>query len=62
MSHAEPQSESRPDLLQETIVVNLGLDQFFDSLKEQGIQGIQVKWSPPAGGDEDALQLLDALL
>lgn len=52
---------AKPDLLVEVQVINLGLEEFFDSLKEQEVQVIHVKWSPPAGGDHDTISLLDAL-
>ena len=44
------------------IVINLGLKEFADNLKEQGAQVVQVDWTPPAGGDKDMLDLLDKLL
>jgi FdrA protein len=44
------------------IVINLGLKQFADSLQEQGVEVVQVDWTPPAGGDQELLDLLDKLL
>ena len=44
------------------VVINLGLKEFADNLKEQGVQVVQVDWTPPAGGDKDMLDLLDKLL
>ena len=44
------------------VVINLGLKQFADNLKEQGVEVVQVDWTPPAGGDKDMLDLLDRLL
>ncbi len=32
--------------------INVGLESFYDSLKEQGAEVVQVDWKPPAGGDE----------
>ncbi len=50
-------------LLNEPIVViNLGLKKFAESLEEQEVEVIQVDWSPPAGGDQEMIDLLDRLL
>jgi hypothetical protein len=50
-------------LLQKPIVViNLGLAKFAKSLDEQKVKVIQVDWVPPAGGDKEMIDLLDALL
>jgi len=51
------------DLLQEPIVViNLGLTKFAKSLEEQQVEVLQVDWVPPAGGDQEMIDLLDQLL
>jgi hypothetical protein len=51
------------DLLQKPIVViNLGLPKFSKGLEEQNVEVIQVDWVPPAGGDKEMIDLLDALL
>ena len=44
------------------IVINLGLRKFAENLEEQGVEVVQVDWTPPAGGDKDMLELLDQLL
>jgi hypothetical protein len=44
------------------IVINLGLKKFAENLEEQGVEVVQVDWTPPAGGDKDMLHLLDQLL
>ena len=44
------------------IVINLGLNQFAQSLDEQGAEVVQVDWTPPAGGDKEMVDLLDKLL
>jgi hypothetical protein len=50
-------------LLNEPIVViNLGLKMFAENLEEQGVEVVQVDWSPPAGGDQELIDLLDSLL
>jgi len=42
--------------------VNIGVQDFADSLRTQGAEVIQVDWSPPAGGDREMMELLDQLL
>jgi len=44
------------------IVINLGLKRFAEDLERQGVEVVQVDWTPPAGGDKDMLDLLDQLL
>ena len=43
------------------IVINVGLGDFYDALKEQGVETAQVDWRPPAGGDPELLEILDKL-
>jgi hypothetical protein len=43
-------------------VINIGVQDFADSLKVQGAEVIQVNWIPPAGGDPEMIELLDHLL
>ncbi len=51
------------ELLQEPIVaINLGLKKFAESLEEQQVEVAQVDWVPPAGGDQEMIDLLDQLL
>ena len=54
--------ESKSILDQPIIAINLGLKQFADSLKEQEIKVVHILWSPPAGGDEEMIDLLDKLI
>ena len=49
-------------LAQPLVIVNLGLSKFSKSLEEQGVDVIQVDWTPPAGGDKEMMDLLDELL
>ena len=42
-------------------VISLGLPVFYESLKEQGVDVIQVDWKPPAGGNKKMLDLLRKL-
>ena len=45
----------------EVKVINLGLEGFADSLREQSIPVVHVRWRPPAMGDDSLLNLLDKL-
>jgi len=44
------------------VAINIGLSKFAQSLEEQGVEVVQVDWSPPAGGDREMMDLLDDLL
>ena len=44
------------------IVINLGVRMLSENLEAQGAEVVQVDWTPPAGGDEEMLDLLDQLL
>jgi FdrA protein len=43
-------------------VINIGVQDFADSLTMQGAAVVQVNWVPPAGGDPEMIALLDQLL
>ncbi len=42
-------------------VVNIGLEGFEAELSQQGVEVVQVDWSPPAGGDPKLADLLSKL-
>ena len=44
------------------IIVNIGLINFAESLLEQNAEVIHIDWEPPAGGDEEMINLLDELI
>ena len=44
------------------IAINLGLKSFGINLEGQGLEVVQVDWAPPAGGDQEMMDLLDDLL
>jgi hypothetical protein len=44
------------------VVINLGLKGFAESLEEQDVDVIHVDWTPPAGGDQEMIDILDGLL
>jgi FdrA protein len=49
-------------LKQPVVAINIGLKGFAASLEEQGVEVVQVDWTPPAGGDKEMMELLDDLL
>jgi FdrA protein len=49
-------------LQQGPIAINIGVYDFAESLKNQGVEVVHVNWSPPAGGDTELIELLDKLL
>jgi hypothetical protein len=44
------------------VVINVGLQKFLESLEEQDVDVLQVDWVPPAGGNQELIDLLDQLL
>ena len=51
------------ELLQEQLVIiNIGLRGFAESFEQQEVEVVQVDWIPPAGGDEEMIDLLEKLL
>ena len=44
------------------VTVNIGVEDFADTLESQGFQVLHVDWSPPAGGDSEMISLLEKLL
>jgi hypothetical protein len=47
---------------QPLVVINLGLDSFAENLEDQGVEVVRVDWKPPAGGDQEMIDILDQLL
>lgn len=44
------------------IIVNIGLKGFAESIEDQEIEVVQIDWTPPAGGDQEMIDLLEKLL
>lgn len=44
------------------VVINIGVRKFAESLSEQEVEVVHIDWTPPAGGDEEMIDLLDGLL
>ena len=42
-------------------VLNLGLESFWEALRDQAVETVHVDWQPPAGGDAEMLKLLEKL-
>ena len=42
--------------------VNIGIQDFAETLRSQQAEVLQVNWSPPAGSDQEMLDLLERLL
>lgn len=56
-------NENQEDLIdQPLVVINVGLKDFSKNLELQGAEVVQVDWVPPAGGDQEMIDLLDKLL
>ncbi len=50
-------------LLNDPIVaINMGLKGFAGSMEEQGVEVVHVNWTPPAGGDQEMMDILEDLL
>jgi len=48
-------------LSQPVAAINVGLESFYDSLREQGAEAVHVDWKPPAGGDERLQAILQKM-
>jgi hypothetical protein len=44
------------------VAINVGVRDFGQALEQQGVAVIYVDWTPPAGGDQEMIDLLDQLL
>ncbi len=44
------------------VAINIGVEDFAESLQIQSVEVVQVDWVPPAGGDAELIELLDKLL
>lgn len=46
---------------QELKIINIGLDLFYQDLKDLGVEVVHVDWRPPADGDSKMIDILDKL-
>ncbi len=42
-------------------VINMGLESFYESLKDQNQPVVHIKWKPPAGGKRHLLEIIRRL-
>ena len=50
------------EILREPLAaINVGLESFYESLKQQGVPVVHVDWHPPAGGNEKLMAALEKL-
>ncbi len=55
-------AESITDLFDKKLkVINIGLESFARNMQNEGVEVVQLEWTPPAGGDEEMASLLDML-
>lgn len=54
-------SEKSKLIDQELKVINIGLETFFENLKNQGVDVVHVDWRPPADGDSKLIDILEKL-
>ena len=49
-------------LLENPVIINVGLEKFFEDNLSQNIKTTQVNWRPPAGGDKELQRILSKIL
>lgn len=49
-------------LKQDLRIVNIGIIDFYEDFKNQGVVVVQVDWRPPGTGDTDLENLLDDII
>jgi len=42
-------------------VINIGLESFANTLKELGVEVVNLNWSPPASGKKELIEILTKL-
>jgi FdrA protein len=60
---AKPSSQSAvvSKFAEPLAAINVGVESFYESLKAQGAEAIQVEWRPPAAGNEDLMNILEKM-
>lgn len=48
--------------IQKPRVANLGIQTFYEALLEQGVECVQIEWTPPVKQSEEMENLLDQYL
>jgi len=55
--------QQKAELLQHEVkVINIGLELFAQSLRQQEVEVVHVAWKPPAEGDPELVKILEKLL
>lgn len=49
-------------LTEPLVAINLGLEGFGEAMQDQQADVVLVDWFPPAGGDQELIDLLDKLM
>ena len=49
------------NLLKELKIINIGLENFAESIKSQNVTVVDTDWKPPALGDDDLFDILKSL-
>ena len=63
MKEKTSREEKIKQLLSEPIIaINIGVKSFAENLEKQNVEVVQVNWRPPAGGDQQMMDILDNLL
>jgi hypothetical protein len=63
MNEQESSTEKIKQLLNTPVVaVNIGVKSFADNLENQNVEVVHVNWKPPAGGDQQMMDILADLL
>jgi FdrA protein len=57
----QPEAASLTKFAEPLAAINVGVESFYDSLRAQGAQAVQVDWRPPASGNEDLMGILEKM-
>lgn len=49
-------------LTEPLVAINLGLEGFGEAIQDQQAEVVLIDWLPPAGGDQELIDLLDGLM
>lgn len=55
-------SQERKLLETKPVVMNIGLDIFYESLRQQGVEAVHVKWQPPPQLEKEYQDILSKIL
>ena len=49
------------DVFEKPVIISIGARYFYESIKMQTDNVVHVEWRPPAGGDEETMDILKRL-